>query len=1099
MAVTKRHVTIEDIGISRGTARTVYVSWKFTPPSKSDKKKDISKTATLDHYEVQWTYGIGDGHKYEGTTQTIASNFVIASYDPPENAIHVWVRIKPVSKTYKDGDKNVNYWTGAFDDWTLFNIKNETSYPTRKVTIKTLGPSVTGPREIYVTWDFDPPSVSNLGDRISNPNSTVEGYEVEWKYTYGDEDEDGDRIYTIVSATTVPANQKNAYYSADENVKKVACRVKPISKKNVDEEYWTGAYSGWKYYTIVLPSAQKGGKLTVESPEIDPDTGELYVTWSWSAPFILADSTAILNGVDGSSQNTTDHYEFEWQYQTHTGIWYEGSSGNATLSNTTWSAPESASVVRFRVKPISNTHMVNGYETEWWVHDYSSWKEFLMPVDKKFKPAAISGMNISIVAGGDKVTPTGVISTQDELKVEIENIADHRSDENEDGNTDRIEIEVVMENAAIFYTNTYHIWKFHSISASIPVNLGYSYTVRARGVRDKDPNTGTVGYGDWSEYSSAYKARPTAPDLVSVKNESEGQVKVTWSRFGGGGGTNITIYYGDEDTPYDEPSGSKTVAKAMLNAVITGLDTSGKKWWFIGAAVNDTGETRAEKPLWITLGTTPTAPTVWTDNYVIAYSTLYSNTWEFPIYWTHNSEDNSYASESELVLQVFTGNSDVHAARQVILTANEANMRDDQYSYIIRSSLFTDSINFNDYPSVTVAFDIRTTSSASGKTGPRSATQSVKVYKQPRIFLNMYKNGVEEPYLVGDNVTQYPLYVGVTEEDVGQTPINMSLTLITLDTYDGINNLGETVWVNEGDQIFQTIQEYAQKEDNGEIFRYVLLPNNAPMKDGMKYRLSCTVTYNSGLSSTNDRVFTVSLESINYFPNAQVSYNQNDISTIISPYVYDNSGNLVEDVILSVYRLAFDGTFDAVAQNIENLDHTSVSDPHPTLNRVTYRVVAMSYANGSISYADLPAYPIPEKAVVLQWDSVTRSVNDSVEENKLASPLLTTSMLKLPYNIDISENSSPDVAFVEYIGREHPVGYYGTQVGQSLSISSDVDATDSETIDALRRLSRYMGDVYVRTPNGIGYWANITVSFSTNHTELVIPVTLTVTRVEGGV
>ena len=44
-----------------------------------------------------------------------------------------------------------------------------------------------------------------------------------------------------------------------------------------------------------------------------------------------------------------------------------------------------------------------------------------------------------------------------------------------------------------------------------------------------------------------------------------------------------------------------------------------------------------------------------------------------------------------------------------------------------------------------------------------------------------------------------------------------------------------------------------------------------------------------------------------------------------------------------------------------------------------------------------------------------------------------------------------------------------------------------------------MGDVYVREPSGSGYWANVSVSFSQRHTALTIPVTLNLTRVEGGV
>ena len=51
---------------------------------------------------------------------------------------------------------------------------------------------------------------------------------------------------------------------------------------------------------------------------------------------------------------------------------------------------------------------------------------------------------------------------------------------------------------------------------------------------------------------------------------------------------------------------------------------------------------------------------------------------------------------------------------------------------------------------------------------------------------------------------------------------------------------------------------------------------------------------------------------------------------------------------------------------------------------------------------------------------------------------------------------------------------------------------------SLRRLSRWTGDVYVREPSGTGYWANIKVSLNIEHLAVTIPVSLSVTRVEGG-
>ena len=107
-------------------------------------------------------------------------------------------------------------------------------------------------------------------------------------------------------------------------------------------------------------------------------------------------------------------------------------------------------------------------------------------------------------------------------------------------------------------------------------------------------------------------------------------------------------------------------------------------------------------------------------------------------------------------------------------------------------------------------------------------------------------------------------------------------------------------------------------------------------------------------------------------------------------------------------------------------------------------------------------------------------------------------MLKLPYNIDVSDSNDSDVTLVEYIGRKRPVSYYGTQLGSTSSWKVDIPKYDTDTLYALRRLAIWLGDVYVREPSGSGYWAHIKVSYSQEHCNLVIPVSFEITRVDGG-
>lgn len=221
--------------------------------------------------------------------------------------------------------------------------------------------------------------------------------------------------------------------------------------------------------------------------------------------------------------------------------------------------------------------------------------------------------------------------------------------------------------------------------------------------------------------------------------------------------------------------------------------------------------------------------------------------------------------------------------------------------------------------------------------------------------------------------------------------------------------------------------------------------------------------------------------------------------SLITGYaMYADVNYLVPNISLSVYRREFDGSFVELMTGIENTSNITITDPHPSLDYARYRIVATDKNTGAVSYSDLPAYPIDGKEIIIQWDE-DWSYFDVNEEDELAQPPWAGSMLKLPYNIDVSDKYNSDVSLVEYIGRKRPISYYGTQLGETSSWKVDIPKSDKETLYALRRLSIWMGDVYVREPSGSGYWANISVSFSQTHCQLTIPVQIEITRVEGGV
>ena len=274
------------------------------------------------------------------------------------------------------------------------------------------------------------------------------------------------------------------------------------------------------------------------------------------------------------------------------------------------------------------------------------------------------------------------------------------------------------------------------------------------------------------------------------------------------------------------------------------------------------------------------------------------------------------------------------------------------------------------------------------------------------------------------------------------------------------------------------------------------------LENNIEYVLRCTVSMDSGLSATSEITFIVAWGDDEFDVECQLVYDEDDIAMDIYPYCSQVDAGEPDPTIqalLSVYRREYDGTFVEIESGLENSSNTFVRDPHPALDYGRYRIVAISEATGNVIYRDIPGEPIGETAIIIQWnETVTDKLEfdgtDGVED---AIPQSGT-MLRLPYNIDISDGQKKDISTVKYIGRRYPVSYYGTSIDTNPTWNVEIPATDTDTLYALRRLAIYMGDVYVREPSGAGYWATVEVSYSQKHRELTIPVTLSITRVEGG-
>lgn len=349
------------------------------------------------------------------------------------------------------------------------------------------------------------------------------------------------------------------------------------------------------------------------------------------------------------------------------------------------------------------------------------------------------------------------------------------------------------------------------------------------------------------------------------------------------------------------------------------------------------------------------------------------------------------------------------------------------------------------------------------------------------------------PKSIDSELTSLPIHFTAISGPESQTPMSYHVSIVSNTSYETVDPTGDSIMVMDGSEVYSKMfytNEYA--------LGGIISAGDVTLEDGQSYTLTATVAMDSGLTAETSMTFDVQWDDQTLFPDARIHIDKDTLAAYISPFCLDESGSLASNVMLSVYRRDAHGELIEIATGIPNDLNITITDPHPTLDYARYRIVAIQTTTSGVSYSDLPGYPVGEHAIVIQWDEVWRNYNYA-EDAVFADQPWAGSMLKLPWNIDISETYDPDTAVIEYIGRKYPVSYYGTQKGVTASWSTDVVKEDKETIYALRRLAAYSGDVYVREPSGTGYWAKVKVTMPINHLELVVPVKFDIVRVEGGI
>ena len=835
------------------------------------------------------------------------------------------------------------------------------------------------------------------------------------------------------------------------------------------------------------PKVQKlSQKVTIKEFGLQTGTDNtLFVTWTWD--------------VDHTSK-----YQVDWYYDTGDGVWFSGGGiTDVQYKQSTYTIPENAKRVKVRVRAVAKKHKVNGKEVYYWTCDWTGYDKTTYTVVKPIEaPSSAPSVEIK-----------GTYLTAKLENLSIEGIS-------------KIQFQIVSDDKLAYASGIANIITGVA-SYSFPIELGHKYKARARSCK-----TDIGPYSDWTDYSQNEETAPAAPVGFGLATAtSKTSILLEWDTVSTA--TSYTLEWTNDKRNFDTNSLTTKQDNILFGKYeITGLET-GKEYFFRVRAHNDKGDST-----WVyysgsvILGSPPSAPTTWSSTTTVMTGE------PLTLFWVHNSTDGS--SEKKAQIYIHTSHDNRGWYEEVFNTETDEDKKDRTKSFKLDTSKYPEGTE--------ILWKVRTAGITDTYSNDSwSIQRTVHVYATPTITL-VVKNSD------GSNLnalSSFPLKISATAGPNTQKPIGYHLNIIAKNSYETVDDTGNIKIINSGESVYSKFFNVRNR-----TLDVTISAKDVNFDNNIRYKIICSASMDSGLTAEASHEFTVVWKESTYFPNAEIVFNSDSVTTNVRPfceelilerYAVDKAGpeeyiksdrlilgnvcgeiipdakttteedvyygttedgdvlyyceviihNLIEGITLSLYRRDYDGSFVELATGLANTDCTFVTDPHPSLDYARYRVVAIENSTGAVSFYDVPSIPIEENAIVIQWNDAWSNFNVYTEDAMENNPW-SGSMLKLPYDIDVSDDSDQDVELIDYIGRKYPVSYYGTKIGHTATWSANIPYDDKETLYGLRRLQSWMGDVYVREPSGTGYWANISVSISQKHCDVKIPVSLKITRVEGG-
>ena len=839
-------------------------------------------------------------------------------------------------------------------------------------------------------------------------------------------------------------------------------------------------------------------------------------------------------------------------------VWYKGNTGDtsdAEETNSTYGIPNGAEKVRFRVKPISDTYET-GSGNEKKTVEY-----FTDAVWVGFNSATTYDTDNVPPETPDKID-VEIDHKNMKLKVEISDYPVDELIEDGLLSDTKVEIQVIANNKTLHSsTANVSLNKYGYASWQCGVTEGNQYKVRCRVVRKSYKSawssyTNNVSSVPVAPNISSLVIKPTknsATNTIDIYLEWKSVTAAetyTIQYVGVSPGELPKFDVTDDSIP------SFTTPDDTTHCNLIDVE-KGKVYYFrLTANHSEAGSSKwSEISDGVTIGTIPGQPTTWSSaTKATIGEPLY-------LYWIHNSTDGSSETMANIYIEMWKGETLVHTIDEFQTKSTDYDKKDQTSVYQFDTNLETNPY-LEEGVILRWRVQTAGVTGEFGNDPNKnwSIVREINVYAPPELTFTVTPHG-DVAYKTDFVCSSFPLSVYAFAGPNTQTPTSYYVSIISNDIYETVDNVGNNKTIGVGDVVYSkyfdgdTIIEYdisagdvnLDKGVSYTIECVVSMDSGLSTSHSMKFTVSwsdeayepwaqvtfdpetfvahihpyCeeyTISYYKVTQSGTRYLTTTDPVAVAWGEPATTTRGKQIYTTtgekVYSGIATDSDGNyleeefyyyevrtgsLVEGITLSVYRREFDGRFTEIATGIDNTKNTFVTDPHPALDYARYRIVAMVDDTGAISYTDLPGVPIGESGIILQWDEEWSSFDvDPDITDSLSRPNWAGSLLRLPYNIDVSPSYGVDTTLIEYAGREHPVSYYGTQLGESATWSTVIPKSDKETIYALHRLAKWPGNVYAREPSGMGYWANVTVQFPQKHLDKTVPVSLTLTRVEGG-